>query len=170
MKKVTKRIDLKTLKATIRYNRETGVFTWRVRQRQIGGFAEIGSVAGFKETLGYWCIGLGRRQYKAHRLAWFYVYGIWPSDHIDHINGDRADNRIVNLRLGSPMNNSRNAKMKKNNTSGFKGVRYDSGRYMARIGVNYERIYLGRFDTPEEAHAAYVSAAQKYFGEFARAA
>lgn len=170
MAKFTQEIDLATLKSLLAYDPLTGQFTWRVRQRQIGRFTEIGELAGFKETTGYWCIGLQRRQYKAHRLAWFYVHGKWPTEDVDHINGHRDDNRITNLRIGGRSGNPRNAKRKSNNTTGFKGVSPSGQKFMARINVDYKRLYLGTFETPEEAHEAYIVAAQKYFGEFARAA
>jgi hypothetical protein len=128
-------------------------------------------LAGFKEVTGYWCIGLKRKQYKAHRLAWLMYYGEWPEKDIDHINCDRSDNRIENLRLGGKDINPRNQKIRSTNTTGFKGVKAPSGRslkYMAKICVNREHIYLGMFTTPEEAHIAYCQAADKYFGEFAR--
>ena len=89
----------------------------------------------------------------------------------DHINGDSLDNRRENLRLASHTENVRNKKRGRNNTSGYKGVYWDSftNKWMAAITHNYKFINLGRFDDPEVAHAAYLSAAQSLFGDFARA-
>lgn len=166
-------LTLERLRELFHYDPETGLFTCLVRRRKIGGvFSEIGDVAGFRETLGYWCLGIDRKTYKAHRLAWLYVHGEWPSDDLDHINCDRCDNRIANLRIGGKLINPRNAKRKVTNTTGFKGVtppRGKSKKYMARICIDYNRIYLGEFDTPEEAHEAYVKAAKIHYGDFARA-
>lgn len=165
----TRKINLRRLRSVLSYDPVTGVFLWLVRRRSgRGTFTTIGDEAGFIETLGYRCIGLNGRVYKAHRLAWLFVYGEWPRDDIDHINGDRADNRIDNLRIGGKKLNARNAKRKSTNLTGLKGVTRQKGGFIARIGVNYERIYLGNFRTAQAAHQAYVEAADKYFGEFAR--
>lgn len=110
------------------------------------------------------------RHHPVHRLVWVWHYGNIPANmDINHINGDRTDNRIANLRLANHADVCRNSGMNKNNTSGFKGVvRYkNTNKWLAQITVNYRNIPLGRFDTKEEAHAAYCVAADKYFGEFA---
>jgi HNH endonuclease len=162
-------ISLSKLKSILKYDPITGLFTWRVKRRcGRGKFTRIGGIAGFKESLGYWCIGIEGKTYKCHRLAWLFCYGKWPRDDIDHINGNRMDNRIANLRIGGKQLNPRNAKRKSSNKSGFKGVHKDKGGYIARICVNYNRIYLGHFRTARAAHAAYALAAQRYYGEFAR--
>lgn len=89
---------------------------------------------------------------------------------VDHINGDRRDNRKINLRVASNMENCRNQKLSSRNTSGYKGVSYDSRRkkYAAYIMVNYHNFFLGYYDNPKEAALAYDKAASFYFGEFAR--
>jgi hypothetical protein len=92
--------------------------------------------------------------------------GAWPPNDVDHINGVRDDNRWTNLRLATRAENLRNMKAKTNKT-GLKGVYLNAGRYTARIRHNYTSHYLGRFDTPEEAHAAYRKAADALHGEFA---
>jgi len=110
-----------------------------------------------------------RTPYAAHRLAWFYETGEWPSDEIDHKNRGRDDNWFENLREATRSQNVANTALRSTNTSGFKGVSFDRsrGRFLSKIKVNYRTINLGRFDAPEEAHAAYLAAAQKHFGEFA---
>jgi hypothetical protein len=96
-----------------------------------------------------------------HRLAWLYVTGAWPKKHLDHINGDRADNRFCNLREADDAANNQNRKRaNKCSLTGVLGVTYckQTKRYRAVIMHNRKSIHLGRFDTPEEAHAAYVGA------------
>jgi len=102
-------------------------------------------------------------------LAWFYHFRVWPSEQIDHISLDESDNSIANLREANGSQNQSNRSIAKNNTSGFKGVGVVDGRYIARIKVNRKNRHLGVFSTAEEAHAAYVKAANDNFKEFARA-
>jgi hypothetical protein len=110
--------------------------------------------------------------YRAHRLAWLYVYGeaLGEFEEIDHINGDRQDNRIGNLRRATKSQNMAN--MRGHSKLGLpKGVSIQakSRRFMACIMVGRRKKYLGTFDTATEAHAAYRAAAQEHHGEFARA-
>lgn len=111
---------------------------------------------------------IGPRAYYIHRK----ILGVSPPIEVDHKNGDSLDNRKANLRLANRSQNAMNQKLNKNNSSGYKGVTWykTANKFMAYITVNYKRIHLGCFDCPEEARAAYVAAAQKYAGEFARAA
>ncbi len=149
------------------YSPDTGTFVWKIF---MNSRAPKGRQAGRIGTPGYYIIRLDGRDYLAHRLAWFYVYGSWPPEEIDHINGIPIDNRITNLRCATRGQNAANARRAKNNTSGFKGAYWQHGRWQAIISVNKQRMSLGFFDSAEEAHAAYCSAAYKYFGEFARTA
>jgi hypothetical protein len=115
---------------------------------------------------GYIDIGIDGKSYLAHSLAWLYVTGQWRRE-IDHKNTRRADNRWRNLRPATRSLNRANSRIAKNNTSGLKGVRlYRSGKFQARIG----QTHLGYFDTAIEAGTAYITAAKKHFGEFARTA
>ena len=104
---------------------------------------------------------------KLHRLI---MNILDPKIKVDHINGNPLDNRKCNLRLCGTAQNSKNRKLQKNNTSGYKGLEYRSymNKYRARIFCNGKHIYLGWFKTKEEAAEAYNIAAVKYFGEFAR--
>jgi hypothetical protein len=110
--------------------------------------------------------------YRAHRVIWALVYGEWPVDQIDHVNGIRTDNRISNLRLVSNAENQRNAKRSKRNTSGVTGVYFHklTGKHRAYIRVNYKRIDLGYFDRFEDAVAARkaADACYKFHGNHGR--
>ena len=160
-------LTAETVRKLLDYDPETGVFRWRTSGR---GRKGSGSVAGCaKHYRGYASVHVLGKSYASHRLAWLYVYGEWPSDEIDHINTIKDDNRIVNLRIASRSQNKANCKAKCNNLTGFKGVHLDKfGKFQAKITLNNRQRHLGRFDTAEEAHAAYCAAAEKHFGEFAR--
>lgn len=123
----------------------------------------------FHKENGYRYITIGGKQYLAHRLAWLYVYGEWPPQLIDHIDGNRSNNRPANLRKATYSQNAANAKLHTRNTSGIKGVSYDKtkDRWQATITVNNKQLHLGRFKTKEEAKAAYMAAAKMHQGEFA---
>jgi hypothetical protein len=110
-----------------------------------------------------------RRVY-AHRVAWASMTGAWPKRQVDHINSDRADNRWENLRAANPSENGGNQGIRKNNTSGAKGVSWykRDSVWTAHIKFNFKKIHLGRFRRLEDAAEAYRAAAVKYFGEFAR--
>ena len=153
------------------YDPETGEFIWIVSPHR--SKIRPGDIAGPNsiDIDGYRIIQIDGKQYKAHRLAWLFVYGEWPTKFIDHINGNPADNRIANLREATYHENARNRKVSNRNLSGFKGVCTEpSGKFRGRIRVNGVNIDLGLFDTPQEANFAYVIAAQEHFGEYARAA
>lgn len=153
------------LKEVLRYDPETGLFTWLVAT---GRRMRVGSVAGTKSSEGYIRIAVDGKIYRAHRLAFLYMTGEWPHDQVDHCDTDRTNNRWLNLR---PASNSQNAANKRATSStGYKGVYKNGIGYAAQITVGGKNIYLGQFSTPEQASAAYVAAANDNFGEFARAA
>lgn len=152
----------------LHYDEATGHFTRKVTT---AARAVAGTVAGDVDSKGYWRLRVDCKRYLAHRLAWFYVHGEWPEE-IDHKNRVRTDNRLSNLRSADRFMNKHNTKCHKDNLSTLKGVSFHapSKRWRARIHVNGGELWLGAFDTPEEAHGAYVEAARKHYGEFARAA
>jgi len=141
------------------YNPETGEMRWRVTRPR----AKAGAPLGWRSPKGYVIVGVDNRLYKAHRLAWLYVYGKWPEDQIDHINGVKDDNRIANLRDVCNRVNVQNIKKPRaDNTSGFTGVtrmhKLRARPWVARVNVNGSRVLLGYYRTPVEAHEAYLSA------------
>lgn len=150
------------LREVLNYDAETGVFTRKLRTaRRI----KLGEPAGSVSKLyGYLTIMVDLRSYKAHRLAWLYVYGKWPDEFIDHIDGNKLNNRISNLRDVSGSTNIQNQrKPHKRNSTGFLGVTVDNraknGRkYMAQIVLGGKHKFLGLYETPELAHEAYLNA------------
>ena len=146
------------LRELLYYDPDTGVFTWRAKtNRRI----PVGIVAGTIHRLGYVIIQLCGKRHFAHRLAWMYAYGTFPSKHIDHINGDGRDNRITNLREATQAENMQNRRKSSRNKSGFLGVCAVGSRWKAQIQVHGKHKNLGLFETPESAHAAYASAKKK---------
>jgi hypothetical protein len=116
---------------------------------------------------GYTVVSLKRSSWQAHRLIWLMVYGEDPGPHeIDHINGDRSDNRLINLRLATAAQNRQNSSARRGRQLP-KGVKKNKGRYGARITCEKTVHWLGTYDTPEEAHEAYRKAANALHGEFA---
>ena len=151
------------------YEPETGNFFWRIAKAQR---VRAGDLAGsLDSSQGYRKLCIDGKLYRAHRIAWLIVMGALPAGQIDHINGDRSDNRIANLREATNAENCRNARLRRDNSSGLKGVSYHkpSGKWRSRIGSD-GCVYLGYFDCPAAAHFAYIVGAGKAYGKFARAA
>lgn len=140
------------------YDPETGVFRWKISPR---GNVRAGDVAGCKTDRNYSVIAVDGKLYRAHRLAWFYVTGEWPEAEVDHINGQRDDNRFGNLRVVSNVVNSQNRRRANSNSrTGLLGVflHKKTGKFQARIMANRILRHLGTFRTAEEAHEAYLTA------------
>jgi len=148
------------LKELLHYNPSTGVFQWNVTR----GMARYGQVAGNIGRNGYWFIGVENGFLPAHRLAFFYMTGSYPASDTDHINGIRHDNRWCNLRQVTRQENMRNAKLFKNNTTGETGVYFvkPTGKWNARIYINYSYKNLGTYLTFDEAVAARKKAEKEY--------
>lgn len=145
----------------LKYDPYTGVVTWVVSPRP-GIMA--GEPAGTKRIDGYIQLMYEGKRYMAHRLAWFVANGVWPTAQIDHINGERDDNRITNLREVGYVGNAQNvrAAYKNNMTSGMLGVTRRRKKWEASIMCRGVKHYLGVFAAPEDAHAAYVEAKRKF--------
>lgn len=153
------------LRSILSYDPDTGIFRWRASVSN----RSAGALAGTYNPKGYLRISINDRAFSAHRLAWLYVTGKWPNLQIDHVNRNPADNRIANLQEATPAQNSANKRRHKENHSGLRCA-YPSHRkskpWASRIGTGRRYIHLGHFDTPEEAHAAYVAASAKFHGDF----
>ena len=143
----------KELKELLHYDPETGVFSRSTGKKKVG----------CTKPDGYIAIYIKDRVYLAHRVAWLYVYGVWPN-FIDHINQKRTDNRIVNLRSVSQAENNRNMSKSIRNTSGFVGVVWNepTNNWRAHIHVEGKNKYLGLFDDKFDAICARKSANNKY--------
>lgn len=117
---------------------------------------------------GYIAIKVNGKTYKAHRLAWLYVYGVFPKEQTDHLNGIKSDNSIKNLREATASENMLNRKHFKNSASPFKGISFHKGqgKWTAKIQVNKKRLWLGSFNTINSAVKAYKEAAIKLHGNF----
>ena len=153
--------------AILRYDRDTGDFFWLVKR---GSRGIAGRKAGSIDGKRYIRIRIDGVDYRAHRLAWLLEYGEWPTDQLDHIDLDRKNNAILNLRQANNSLNNFNRETQSNNTSGVTGVRFDRFRskWKAEIKKDGKMKYLGRFATKEEAAAVRAKAAVQYFGEFSR--
>lgn len=146
------------LTTLLHYDPATGLFTQRLRWWN----KPVGAIPGGKTPQGYWAIGISGKQYLAHRLAWFYVHKRWPEQDIDHINRNRMDNRLCNLREASRSANLHNTAARA--SSGIKNVsKTKSGKWEARIRVKGVQHHLGCFADLSDAENA-VAVARVKFG------
>jgi hypothetical protein len=164
--------------ACLAYNAETGELRWKVRPREhfkhLAGFVRFdrhlaGKRAGVLDTAkNYRRVKLAKRLLQEHRVTWLLHYGEWPNLDIDHINRDRSDNRICNLRLATSSQNAHNTVLSSSNTSGYKGVSWESQTKKWRACLWFENtlMRLGRFSTPEEAYAVVSQKRNELLGEF----
>jgi len=144
------------LKLLISYDPHTGAFTWNVRR---GGKAVAGARSECIDSKGYYRIGIDGTRYLAHRLAWFYVHGVWPDGVIDHINRERTDNRLVNLRAIPAANNAWNRGKSSSYSNPAIGVSLSTDprrirKWFAYLTRNKKRVGLGHYMTQAEAIAA----------------
>lgn len=171
---------IELLRKLLRYDPDSGLMFWRERSSEMFSSERISKGWNKKysgkpainspDTHGYLMGTLcGWSLPRAHRVAWALATGAWPEDEIDHINGVRSDNRLVNLRPATRSQNRANIDKSWSNKSGYKGVRLDarSGKWRAQITKDGISTFLGTFDSPEDANSAYVSAAIASYGEFA---
>ena len=165
------------------YQPQTGLLFWLPRTASDFGFASCrqSTVDSWNDRNsgrpafrtvdrdGYLRGEIRGRKYRAHRVIWQMVYGDWPDGQIDHVNGDRADNRIANLRAATNAENQWNTRVRSDSTSGVKGVTWNKQRskWQARIEVSGRRIHIGLFDDLRAASIARDAAARRLHGAFA---
>ena len=141
------------------YNPKTGELRWAINARA----ARIGDIAGKPGSHPYLRVRYRGVLYRVHRVIWLMAYGRWPDGDVDHINGDKRDNRLENLRAVSRQVNLQNQrKAHQDSKSGYLGVHFNKGKWVARIRPpDGPQIYLGRFSTPEEAGDVYLEAKRR---------
>lgn len=156
-------ITQKKLKELMHYDPETGIFVWRKRR---SGVLRKDLLAGCCVATGYIVLFIDGKHYQAHRMAWLYAYGELPPKEMfmDHINRDRADNRLANLRVVTPAQNARNISKSVRNSSGRTGISWHKGksRWQATIRVDGTLLYLGAHKDINDAIAARVAAEKKH--------
>lgn len=137
---------------------ETGVIRWAARN---SNRVKVGDLAGTVGPEGYLMVRIDGRRYFAHRIVWLWVHGEWPRALIDHVNCQRLDNRIANLREADRIGNGQNRRNPPANKKSCQllGATFDKRRcrWAARITVNSRRKHIGYYASAEEAHAAYVA-------------
>lgn len=165
-------LTIERLRSLLDYDPATGAFVWKAKSNKSSS-VKVGSPAGTpargSRRVLYVQIGIDRRYYRAHRLAWMYMTGNWPSVLLDHVDGNGLNNAWANLRSATTAENTRHQGIRSNNSTGFKGVIWQprERRWRAVIGVDGKKIHLGCYATPEAAAQAYDEAAMKHHGEFA---
>lgn len=170
-------LDAAYVRSRLAYDPLSGKLTWLAKPVRDGSFRRhdlawntnyAGRETGSLGPYGYLLVNIGGRPHAAHRLAWLIIHGECP-DLLDHANGDRADNRLSNLRAATPSQNCMNSDVRKDNTSGAKGVTWhpQTGKWRASIKVAGKKHSLGLHHTIDAAAAAYSHAARAQFGEFA---
>jgi hypothetical protein len=155
------------LRAALHYDPLTGIFRHIKAKRGV----RAGAIAGRVSGKGYWQICINYQYFYAHRLAWLYVTGEWPSHEIDHDDLNKQNNRFSNLRPATDLQNQGNRPVSRHSRSRVKGVRWNKivGKWQARITDNSKDRHLGYFNSKSEAAEAYRRAAEEKFGQFARA-
>lgn len=147
----------------LEYDATTGLFRWKVR---VSNACAKGWFPGSKNKIGYYQIRVNRKLIMAHRLAWLITYGKWPNEFVDHINEDKSDNRIVNLREADrSLNQLNQTKANVDNSTGFRGVTFDKQqkKYKAQLVIAGKKVLNRLFKTKEEAAQEYKTAKELYF-------
>ena len=159
--------QIQLLQSALRYDPETGIFYWKIKRTR--GVLP-GDVAGSQNPKGYVRICLNGKFHSAHRVAWVLTYGKWPSNFIDHRDGDPSNNKLENLREATATQNQANRRKKRNGSSQFKGVTFNTANpnkpWSTRIATNKKTMYLGCYKTEHEASEVYLNAAKKLHGDF----
>lgn len=148
-------LNQERIRELLDYNPETGALTWRVRKANC---VHVGDAFGTVNKLGYRRGVIDNKSYHAHRLIWLWMTGAWPTDGVDHLNGDKIDNRWANLRNATVSVNTRNQKRGgRKSATGVLGVTPGkAGRFRVTIRVGGKNLYFGTHDTIEQAAAVYI--------------
>lgn len=154
-------LDQQVLKLLLHYDPETGVFEWNIGRRKCNAYSKAGSL----DSKGYLRIMIGGKEYRAHRLAWFWMTGRWPAHEIDHKNRVRSDNRWLNLREATAGEQRQNQRERSDANTGFRGVTYlrSKGVWLARIALGGRRQHLGIYSTIIDAVASRLNAERRLF-------
>lgn len=153
------------------YDPDTGALTWLHNPSMPSAWNGrwAGKQAGAVDGTGTRKISIDAKAYLAHRIAWLHSYGSWPAEQIDHINRDRSDNRLINLRAATCAENLRNTQVRRDSSTGAKGVFVSGARYYARCrNADGKLVYLGTYPTIEAAKAVRDEFAAREHGEFFR--
>lgn len=161
---IQKTIPIETLRQLFRYEAETGNLFWAIRKARA---TNLRRPIRSPDKDGYYRAKIDGSAFKVHRIIFALHHGFWPIGQVDHIDGNKANNRIQNLRECKAHQNSSNRKISKSNTTGFKGVSRYRNKFKAHIRHRGIGTHLGYFNSPEEAHAAYCKAARAIHGDFA---
>lgn len=157
-----KELTAERLRELLSYDPATGLFM----RHDMRGASKKGWMQGSANASGHLVMGVAGKTYLGHRLAWLWVHGVWPTHEIDHINGNPADNRLVNLRDVPKSINMQNLKQARsdNKTSGLLGatLHKPSGRWVAQLSVGGKKILHKHFDTAQQAHDAYLLAKRQH--------
>lgn len=153
------------IREVLHYDEPTGNLLWKITK---SATAPAGSIAGSLNAKGHVNIQIDKTLTTAHQIVFLLHHGYLPAE-IDHIDRDKTNNRIANLRPCTSSQNKGNIALLRNNVSGYRGVSLNkrSGKYHAQIKINGKQTYIGRFVLPEDAARAYNTAAMEHFGEFA---
>jgi len=165
MKSIKPLPPIEELRKFLHYEPDTGLFRWKVN---VGKKIKANSVAGSLLSQGYIHVKINQENFKAHRLAWALYYNQDPGGmEVDHIDKNKSNNKIINLRLASRRGNCANSGPRKNNKLGVKGISCENGKFRANIQKNGKNYHLGYYDTIEEASNVYWAVTEELFGEFA---
>lgn len=153
------------LQAQLHYSPETGIFTRLISNHHL---VKVGEIAGSPNNRGYINISINHKLYSAHRLAWLYTYGEWPTS-IDHINNNKLDNRLCNLRQVTHQQNNFNSSIRKNNKTKIKGVSWNkkSNKWIVQIQANYIKTHICVTNDFFEACCQAISFRKKLHGDYA---
>lgn len=163
-KDTSRGLTVERVRHLLAYDPVDGVLRWKPVD-DLNPRVFPGQIAGSTNGRGYVHVSVDGHLYFVHRLIWFHVFGEWPKDQIDHKDLDKTNNRLDNLREAN--NSQNNTNVVCTNVLGIKGVSKIGKRWKASIGKDGRTHYLGVFNTPEAAHAAYMEAAVRLHGEFA---